>query len=108
MSPLTGFYRTGCCETGSDDRGVHVVCAELTAEFLAFSKRRGNDLTAAGPGFPGLSPGDCWCLCVSRWKEAYEAGVAPKVVLASTHEAALATVTRDSLLAHAIDGTSLN
>lgn len=106
--PLTGFFRTGCCETGPQDRGVHVVCAQVTAEFLAFSKRRGNDLSTPQPGFPGLRPGDRWCLCASRWKEAYDAGVAPPVVLASTHEAALRIVPREALLEHALDGNRLN
>lgn len=85
--PLTGFYRDGCCNTGGDDAGVHVVCAQVTAEFLAFSKAEGNDLSTPRPeyGFAGLKPGDRWCLCASRWQDAYEAGVAPPVVLAATH-----------------------
>ena len=103
--PLTGFRRTGCCDTGPDDRGVHVVCAQLTAEFLAFSRSRGNDLITPRPehGFPGLKPGDRWCLCASRWQEALEAGVAPPVVLAATHEAALELVRREDLLRYAVD-----
>jgi uncharacterized protein (DUF2237 family) len=110
MEPRTGFYRTGCCETGADDAGVHTVCVVLTEAFLAFSKRRGNDLSTPRPehGFPGLRPGDRWCLCASRWKEALDAGVAPRVVLASTHEATLQHVTRQDLVAHAIDGGVLN
>ncbi len=86
-APLTGFYRDGCCNTGGDDAGVHVVCAEVTAEFLAFSKAEGNDLSTPRPefGFDGLKPGDRWCLCASRWQDAYEAGVAPPVILAATH-----------------------
>ncbi|NTU81520.1 MAG: DUF2237 domain-containing protein [Chloroflexales bacterium] len=103
--PLTGFYRTGCCDTGPDDVGVHVVCAQVTAEFLAFSRSHGNDLSTPRPayGFPGLKPGDRWCLCADRWQEALEAGVAPPVVLAATHEAALGVVRREDLLRHAID-----
>ena len=110
MQPRTGFFRTGCCETGPDDRGAHVVCVVTTEAFLAFSRRRGNDLSTPHPehGFPGLRPGDRWCLCASRWKEALDAGVAPRVVLASTHESALRHVTRADLLAHAVDGGSLN
>jgi len=89
--PLTGFYRNGCCETGSDDVGVHTVCTRVTAEFLEFSKSAGNDLSTPMPayGFNGLQPGDCWCLCASRWVEALEAGVAPPVVLEATHAATL-------------------
>jgi uncharacterized protein (DUF2237 family) len=83
--PMTGFYRDGCCETGAEDSGVHTVCAVVTAEFLEFSKEAGNDLMTPGPGFPGLRPGDRWCLCASRWAEAREAGVAPPVVLEATH-----------------------
>jgi uncharacterized protein (DUF2237 family) len=99
--PLTGFYRDGCCETGGEDAGVHVVCARMTAEFLAFSKAAGNDLSTPGPGFPGLKPGDRWCLCASRWQEAFEAGVAPPVVLEATHARALEWCTLDALKAHA-------
>jgi len=105
MKPLTGFYRTGCCDTGADDRGMHVVCAEVTEAFLAFSSSRGNDLRTPRPeyGFPGLKPGDRWCLCASRWQEALDAGVAPPVILAATHEAAVAVVQRADLLRHALD-----
>jgi hypothetical protein len=108
--PLTGFFRTGCCETGPEDRGAHVVCVVLTESFLAFSKERGNDLSTPRPeyGFPGLRPGDRWCLCASRWKEALDAGAAPRVVLASTHASALEYVSREDLLAHAVDSGSLN
>ena len=106
--PRTGFFRTGCCETDAHDHGHHVVCAEMTAEFLAFQKSRGNDLTAPGPGFPGLRPGDRWCVCAARWKEALDAGVAPPVHLAATHEAAVETIERDELLRHAADSQSLN
>ena len=92
--PVTGFYRTGCCETGQGDVGVHVVCAQVTQEFLEYSKSRGNDLMTPRPefGFAGLKPGDRWCLCVDRWKEALEAGVAPPVILEATHEKALSVV----------------
>ncbi len=105
VRPLTGYFRTGCCETAADDFGSHTVCAEVTAEFLDFSKSRGNDLSTPMPayGFDGLKPGDRWCLCVSRWQEALEAGRAPRVVLAATHRAALQVVTLEQLLAHAID-----
>lgn len=100
--PVTGFYRSGCCETGPDDLGVHVVCTRVTAEFLAFSVSRGNDLVTPMPahGFPGLRPGDQWCVCAARWREALQAGVAPPVVLAATHERVLDFVTIDDLLAH--------
>jgi uncharacterized protein len=103
--PLTGFYRDGCCNTGYDDVGIHVVCAQVTREFLAFSRARGNDLSTPAPeiGFPGLEPGDRWCLCAGRWKEAYDAGVAPPVVLAATHEETLAIVPLEILKQHALD-----
>jgi len=103
MDPMTGFYRDGKCNTGADDRGVHVVCAVVTEDFLGYSRSCGNDLITPNPmfGFPGLKPGDKWCLCAARWKEAYEAGVAPPVVLASTHEKALQIVSLDVLEAHA-------
>ncbi|PDV96714.1 DUF2237 family protein [Candidatus Chloroploca asiatica] len=105
--PLTGFFRTGCCETGPDDVGMHVVCAQVTDEFLAFSRAEGNDLSTPRPefGFPGLQPGDRWCLCAARWQEALDAGKAPPVVLAATHEAALAIVRREDLLRYALDVT---
>ena len=99
--PMTGFYRDGTCRTGSDDVGVHTVCARMTAQFLAFSKARGNDLSTPRPGFPGLKAGDRWCLCAARWQEALEAGMAPKVVLEATHEATLAYVRLEDLKAHA-------
>jgi uncharacterized protein (DUF2237 family) len=108
MEPRTGFFRTGCCETGEHDHGRHVVCAEMTAEFLEFQKERGNDLTSPGPGFPGLKPGDRWCVCAARWQEALLAGVAPPVHLASTHEAATEAIEREDLLRHAADSSSLN
>ncbi len=105
VQPLTGYFRTGCCETAADDFGSHTVCAGVTAEFLAFSKARGNDLSTPMPayGFDGLKPGDRWCLCVTRWKEALDAGMAPRVVLAATHQAALSVVTLEQLTVHAID-----
>ena len=86
--PLTGFYRDGGCNTGAQDTGLHVVCVQVTAQFLEFSKARGNDLTTANPmyQFPGLIPGDRWCLCAMRWVEAYQAGKAPKIILEATHE----------------------
>ena len=103
--PLTGFFRNGCCHTGPEDLGRHVVCAQMTREFLAFSFQRGNDLITAVPefGFPGLKPGDRWCLCAARWKDAFEAGFAPPVILAATHEAALEIVALDELKRHALD-----
>lgn len=103
--PVTGFYRNGCCETGPDDHGTHVVCAVMTAEFLEFTASRGNDLSTPRPElrFPGLEPGDRWCLCVSRWKEAAEAGVAPPVVLEATHAKALDVVDLGDLRAHAAE-----
>jgi len=104
--PLTGFLRTGCCETGPDDLGVHTVCAQVTAEFLEFSRRAGNDLSTPMPeyDFPGLKPGDKWCLCAARWQEAFEAGCAPRVDLAATHEATLAIVRLEDLKKHGIAG----
>lgn len=104
-SPTTGFYRDGCCNTGPTDLGAHVVCAEMTLDFLMFSRAVGNDLSTPRPefGFDGLAPGDRWCLCASRWKEALEAGMAPPVVLQSTHERALEFVSLDDLEAHAVD-----
>ncbi len=107
-APMTGYFRTGCCETDDDDRGSHTVCAEVTAEFLEFQRRRGNDLSTPRPGFPGLKPGDRWCVCAARWKEALDAGCAPPVVLAATHARAADLVPRDALLAHALDPSSLN
>ena len=94
QDPVTGFFRNGCCETGPEDLGLHTVCAVMTKEFLAYSKTAGNDLSTPIPeyGFPGLKPGDRWCLCAPRWKEALDAGMAPQVVLESTHEETLAIV----------------
>jgi uncharacterized protein len=102
--PLTGYYRTGCCESRGDDPGVHVVCCRVTEEFLEFSRNRGNDLTTPMPqyGFPGLQPGDQWCVCASRWAEALEAGRACPVLLESTHMSALEFVDLDDLRAHAV------
>jgi uncharacterized protein len=103
--PMTGFYRDGHCRTDMQDHGSHTVCAKVTAEFLAFSKRNGNDLSTPHPeyNFPGLKPGDKWCVCVSRWEEAFIAGVAPPVVLAATHERALDVVGIDELKSCALD-----
>lgn len=102
-SPRTGFSRDGYCHTGPNDVGSHTVCARVTREFLAFSLRRGNDLVTPQPGlgFPGLKPGDGWCLCAARWKEALDAGVAPPVVLAACHERALDVVALEELQRHA-------
>ena len=103
--PLTGFYRDGSCNTGAEDLGLHVVCARMTADFLAFSRSRGNDLSTPVPdaGFAGLKPGECWCLCAARWREALAAGKAPPVRLAATHEAALAVVPLADLKKRALD-----
>jgi uncharacterized protein (DUF2237 family) len=94
LDPVTGFFRNGCCETGPHDVGMHTVCAVMTAEFLSYSKSVGNDLSTPRPdlGFAGLKPGDRWCLCAPRWKEALDAGAAPQLVLESTHEETLAIV----------------
>ena len=102
--PVTGFFRDGCCRTGPDDHGVHIVCARVTEEFLAFSKSRGNDLSTPHPewGFPGLSDGDQWCLCARRWQEAFEADVAPPVVLEATHSSALEFIGLEDLKSHAV------
>ena len=105
VRPLTGFFRNGCCDTSPEDAGSHTVCAVMTAEFLAFSKASGNDLSTPMPafGFPGLKPGDRWCLCAPRWQEAFEAGQAPRVVLRATHEGALDHCALADLKRHAID-----
>ena len=97
--PMTGFFRNGCCATGPQDRGSHTVCVRVSREFLEFSKARGNDLMTPVPQFefPGLKPGDQWCLCAMRWKEAFEAGIAPRVMLRSTHEAALKIIPLEDL-----------
>lgn len=104
VDPLTGFFRTGCCDTGGDDAGIHIVCARMTAEFLRFSRSRGNDLSTPAPAyhFPGLKPGDRWCLCVTRWKEAFEAGCAPPVVLEATHMSTLEFVDLADLQRYAV------
>jgi uncharacterized protein (DUF2237 family) len=103
VEPLTGFYRTGCCDTGAEDVGVHTVCAAMTAEFLAFSKERGNDLSTPRPefDFAGLQPGDRWCVCADRWVEAFEADMAPQVVLEATHSSMLEWVDLIDLQRHA-------
>jgi uncharacterized protein (DUF2237 family) len=105
LDPVTGFFRNGCCETGPHDVGMHTVCAVMTAEFLEFSKAVGNDLSTPRPdlGFAGLNPGDRWCLCAPRWKEALDAGAAPQVVLESTHEETLAIVPLGVLKDHAVE-----
>lgn len=105
--PLTGFYRDGCCNTGPGDAGLHLVCAVMTDEFLEFTRRVGNDLSTPRPEwrFPGLNAGDRWCLCVSRWKEALDAGRAPRVVLEATHRSALEFVDLADLRRHTHDPT---
>ena len=107
--PMTGFYRDGCCNTGAQDVGLHLVCIEATDEFLAFSKSRGNDLSTPIPAyqFPGLTEGDRWCLCVQRWQEAHEAGFAPRVHLEATHISALEFVDLELLQEYAIDPQEL-
>lgn len=103
--PLTGFYRDGCCNTGPEDLGNHTVCTVATSEFLNQQAEVGNELRGAVPqyGFPGVSPGDRWCVCAARWRQAYDAGVAPPVVLAATHARALEEVPLDALREHAVD-----
>ena len=103
--PLTGFFRDGCCNTGPEDVGLHTVCTRVTAEFLEFSRSRGNDLSTPRPefGFAGLKPGDQWCLCAARWQEALAAGAAPRVVLRATHAATLRVVSLADLKKHALD-----
>ncbi len=104
QDPMTGFYRDGFCRTGAGDVGLHTVCAQVTGDFLEFSRRMGNDLSTPRPewDFPGLRPGDRWCLCVNRWREALEAGKAPPVLLESTHESALEFVDLEVLQRHAL------
>ena len=104
-APLTGFFRNGCCSTGPEDAGSHTLCVVTIAEFLRFSQLTGNDLSTPVPefGFPGLQPGDKWCLCAARWKEALAVGVAPPVVLGATHESALEVVSLAELKRHALD-----
>lgn len=103
--PLTGFFRSGKCETCGEDQGMHTVCVEVTAEFLKFSKMAGNDLSTPMPEyrFPGLHAGDRWCLCLPRWLEALEAGVAPKLLLKATHISAIEHISMEILLEHALD-----
>ncbi len=104
MKPRTGFFRDGCCNTGAADQGLHLICAQMTREFLEFARRQGNDLITPMPQFefPGLVPGDRWCVCAGTWRQAYEAGIAPPVVLESTHEEALAVIPLEALRAHAL------
>lgn len=106
--PRTGWFRTGCCETDDNDVGRHVVCVQATAAFLEFSKSRGNDLSTPSASFPGLRPGDRWCLCAARWQEAFDAGVAPPVFLAGTHESVTEICDREALFQHALDAHNLN
>jgi uncharacterized protein len=103
FNPLTGFFRDGCCRTGEEDVGRHTICVVMTASFLAFSEACGNDLSTPHPewGFPGLKPGDQWCLCASRWVDAWRAGMAPRVMLESTHQDVLQMVSLDELREHA-------
>ena len=103
--PMTGFFRTGTCDTCGDDLGMHTVCAEMTAEFLEFSKAAGNDLSTPIPEyqFPGLNPGDRWCLCLPRWLEAKDAGVAPKLMLTATHMSAIEHISMETLLEYGLD-----
>jgi len=105
LDPRTGFTRSGRCETGKQDTGSHTVCAQVTREFLEFSRSRGNDLLTPVPqaDFPGLRPGDRWCLCAARWREALEGDCAPRLALRATHQRALEVVSLDDLKAHAID-----
>jgi uncharacterized protein (DUF2237 family) len=104
-APRTGYYRDGCCNTGPEDVGLHIVCAQMTERFLAFSRAGGNDLSTPVPesGFPGLNAGDRWCICAGRWREAFDAGVAPPVILEATNEEALAVVRLADLQTHALD-----
>jgi uncharacterized protein len=105
ISPRTGFYRDGCCNTGPEDLGLHVVCVQVTEEFLAFARERGNDLITPAPAFdfPGLQPGDRWCVCAATWREAFAASVAAPVVLVATHEETLAVIPLEVLKQHALD-----
>lgn len=99
VNPMTGYFRNGCCETGPQDLGTHTVCAVMTQEFLSYTKSRGNDLSTPMPAynFPGLKPGDRWCLCASRWVEAYQAGAAPLLILEATHEKTLEYMSLEEL-----------
>ncbi len=109
LDPLTGFYRDGCCNTGPEDLGKHTMCVVLTQEFLTFSKAKGNDLSTPRHewGFPGLKPGDRWCLCLERWIEALQADAAPGVVLAATHENVLDRLSLETLVMYAVDRPTL-
>jgi len=104
-APLTGFYRDGCCNTGPEDQGLHVVCTRVTRAFLEFARDQGNDLVTPAPeyGFPGLKPGDRWCVCAATWRQAYQTGIAPPVVLAATHEETLAIIPLEVLKELAVD-----
>ena len=104
LDPVTGFYRNGCCDTGPEDEGLHTICCQVTAEFLAHQREIGNDLSTPFPlfGFPGLEPGDRWCVCITRWKESFEAGAACPVILEATHMHALEYVDLDDLKKHAV------
>ena len=108
MSPLTGFNRNGNCQTAEKDFGVHGVCSEVTEQFLNFTRDRGNDLSSPNElyGFPGLKPGDKWCLCASRWKEALDNGAAPPVVLSATNKAVLKYIRLDDIIEHACEDSS--
>ena len=104
-APLTGFYRDGCCNTGPEDMGLHVVCTRVTQAFLEFARSQGNDLITPAPqyNFPGLKPGDRWCVCAATWRQSFEAGVASPVILAATHEETLAVIPLEALKQHALD-----
>ena len=108
VEPMTGFFRDGCCHTSPEDIGSHTVCAVMTDDFLSFSKAAGNDLTTprAKYGFPGLKPGDSWCLCAARWEQARRAGAAPNVILSATNAACLSVVSLEDLRAHAVSSES--
>ena len=108
VAPMTGFFRDGCCHTSPEDIGSHTVCAVMTNDFLSFSKAAGNDLTTprAEYGFPGLKPGDSWCLCAARWEQARRAGAAPNVILSATNAACLSVVALEDLRAHAVSSES--
>jgi len=106
---MTGWFRNGCCDTGPGDFGMHIICVQVTAEFLEYSKSVGNDLSTPMPehDFPGLKHGDRWCLCASRWKDAYDAGVAPNVILAATHMSAIEFATLEEMKEHALDANEI-
>lgn len=110
LDPVTGWFRDGCCNTDGHDRGMHLVCAEMTEEFLAHQQRAGNDLVTPRPefGFVGLTPGDKWCVCLTRWKQALDDGAAPPIYLKATHEEALTVVPLETLKKYALDKDQLN